>query len=131
MTEGLSNLDEYKSASENIRWYSNMRFAQMTVFMAVTAAILSKVFSLGTGLPAFVGPALKIGGILSALIFGYMEIRADDYWSHYMKRAVELEDGLGFKQYSTRPIRKLRTTLTVRIFYLAIIVFWTLSLFYS
>jgi hypothetical protein len=66
---------------------------------------------------------LKIGGILSALVFGYMEKRADDYWRHYMDRACALEEKLGYSQYSTRPVRKLRTTHTILVLYGTIALF--------
>jgi hypothetical protein len=36
--------NEYKIASENIHWYSNIRFAQLTLFFALTAALASRIF---------------------------------------------------------------------------------------
>ena len=33
--------DEYKHLNDNMRHYSNMRFAQMTLFVAITAGLLS------------------------------------------------------------------------------------------
>jgi hypothetical protein len=122
-------LEEYKIISDNLRWYSNMRFAQLTLFVAITAAILNGIYNDKISNAAVLVIALKVGGILASAMFWYLEMRADDYWSYFMKRGVELEKDLKFRQYTDRPIRKLRTTAAIRFFITAIGVFWTVFLF--
>ena len=121
-------LEEYKIVSENLKWYSNMRFAQLTLFIAITAAIANGISNERLSSLMLFNIALKIGGILVSCVFWYLEMRADDYWSHFMKRAVALESELKFKQYTERPKRKLRTTVTIRLFITAISLFWLAAL---
>ncbi len=122
-------LDEYKIAAENMRWYSNIRFAQLTLFVALTTLILTRLYAGSPPLPSVIAIALKILGGVSSAVFAYMEIRADEYWSHYMRRAVELEKSLGYGQYTSRPQRRLRTTHVLRILFLSVFLFWGIALF--
>ena len=39
-----SNEEEYKELNNNIRFYGNMRFAQLTLFSALTAGLLAIIF---------------------------------------------------------------------------------------
>ena len=123
--------NEYKIASENMRWYSNIRFAQLTLFFVLTAGLYNEVFSSKTAMPIFILVSLKIGGILSALAFAYLEKRADDYWLHYITRASNLEKKLGYRQYSTRPDRSFSTSTVILILYGAIVLFWLATLVFA
>jgi hypothetical protein len=47
------------------------------------------------------------------------------YWYNFMKRAVELEEELGFKQYSARPRAGIVTGHNaVRSFFALMVIFW-------
>jgi hypothetical protein len=115
---------EYKIASENIRWYSNIRFAQLTLFFALTAGLYSATFSSSATISHFIIAGFKAGGFLSALAFAYLEKRADDYWLHFMDRACFLEKELGYKQYSSRPARSFPTSTVIMIMYAVVGLFW-------
>lgn len=95
--------DEYKDLSDNMRHYGNMRFAQLTLYFGLTAALITGVFVTDPPLDVSVRTALKIFGAISALAFAVMEERATDYWRHFRRRAVRLESEMGYKQYSSRP----------------------------
>ena len=105
MTNGNPN-EEYKDLSDNMRHYANMRFAQLTLYFALTAAFVTAVFTVDPPLGDSLRLALKILGALAAAAFGVMEERAADYWHHFRRRAVEIEKGLGYKQYTDRPAAK-------------------------
>ncbi len=100
--------EEYKELSDNMRHYANMCFAQLTLYFALTAGLVTAVFTADPALPPGLRLALKIIGV-GAMAFGVMEERAADYWHYYRKRASELEAVLGYKQYSNRPTAKLFT----------------------
>ena len=104
-TEDLpgSPMDEYKDLSENMRDYGNRRFALMTLFIALTAGLLSIDFAQDPPLSSQVRCALKLVGSITSIVFWIMEERAADYWHHFRRRAVELEEVLGYKQYQERP----------------------------
>jgi len=98
-----STIDEYKDLSENMRDYGNKRFALMTLFVALTAGLLSAIFTQDPPLSSQVKSALKVVGFVTSIVFWIMEERAADYWHHFRRRAVELEEVLGYKQYQERP----------------------------
>lgn len=125
-----NSLDEYKSVSENIRWYSHMRFAQLTLFSGLTAAIFTLAFSQTFIIHTIAVGLLKIGGVAVCLSHWILEARADEYWAHYMERAEELEKKLKFKQYTMRPRHRIRTSYIIRGLLGLIAVFWTVSLMF-
>lgn len=121
--------DEYKDVSANMRQYGNMRFAQLTLFIALTASLLMGLFTSNPALSFLVRFVLKIGGLITTVVFWIMEERAADYWHHFRRRAVDLEKQLGYKQYSTRPARTIVTaTNAVRVFYSFMFLFWVITL---
>lgn len=116
--------DEYKDLSDNMRHYGNMRFVQLTLFIALTAGLLKAIFTFDPALASLVKFVLKIGGVITAVVFLIMEERAADYWHHFRRRAVELEKQIGFQQYSTRLGRDVvSATNAARMLYTSILLF--------
>lgn len=121
--------EEYKDLSDNMRHYANMRFAQLTIFVALTGGLIMVVFSKDVPDSPLAKVVLKLTGIFIAVMFWIMEERAADYWHHFRKRAVELEDLLGYRQYKDRPTGKFLTaTNASRAIYAGVIVFWITAL---
>ena len=119
-------IDEYKDLSENMRHYGNMRFAQLTIFIAITGGLLAVIFGNKNPSPNHI--IIPLIGISIAIMFWIMEERAADYWQTFKKRAVVLEIKLGFQQYSIRPKArfwdKLTATNASRAIYGLSILFW-------
>ncbi len=116
--------DEYLDASANMRHYSNMRFAQLTLFLGLNAGLISVLSGINNG-----GLVLKLFGLLGTIAFLIMENRAESYFHAYRTRAVSLETELGFSQHSERPeASALNTILSSRnaVFglYAAVIILW-------
>lgn len=121
--------NEYKELGENMRQHSSMRFAQMTLFFALTAGLLSATFTSSPPLSSLLRFVLKTGGVITSIVFWIMEERVADYWHHYRRRAVELEKELGCKQYTTCPAKTIVTaTNAVRALYACIFLFWIVAL---
>ena len=121
--------DEYMDVSANMRQYGNMRFAQLTLFIAVIAGLLVILFESDPPLDSSVRYVLKFGGLIITIVFWIMEERATSYWDHYRNRAVELEKQLGYKQYSTRPTRGFfSATNAVRVLYSFMFLLWVITL---
>lgn len=96
--------DEYLDASANARQFNTLRFAELTIFVTVTGALVAVSFSRGTApaeLPVSI--AMRVLGLSVAVVFWVLEGRTMLYWHHFVSRAAELEAELGFRQYSTRP----------------------------
>lgn len=116
---------EYQDVSENLRHYGNMRFAQMTLFLAITAGFGSVIINDLKTPCQWLRTIVGVGGAVAAVIFWVLEERAADYWHHFRRRAVQLEDILGYAQYKERPGRSYVTaTNAVRVFYAIILLFW-------
>jgi hypothetical protein len=120
--------EEYKIVSDNIRWYSNIRFAQLTLFFALTAGLYNSIIPPNPTLPNLLSIILKVGGILSTFAFAYLEWRADAYWLHFMNRACSLEKKLGFRQYTDRPSRAFPTSTIIMMMYAAVAIFWVFTI---
>lgn len=123
--------DEYFEVGANMRQFGNVRFSQMTLFVALTGGLLAGLFQ-STKLSNIAEMSLKIGGALFTLLFWVMDARAMAYWNHYRERGIELEKILGFRQYTTSPAKKfLSATNAFRFLYLVIFIYWIITLVFS
>lgn len=120
--------DEYLEVGANMRQFGNIRFSQMTLFVALTGGLLVGLFQVSTLTP-IAKASLKIGGSLFTLLFWIMDARAMAYWNHFRERGIELEKKLGFKQYTTSPAKRFfSATNAFRILYLIIFIYWIVTL---
>jgi hypothetical protein len=132
MGDSLSGKDEiryeYLDASNNVRHHGNLRFAQLTLFSALTGGLMAVVFGRQPPLPVLILSALKGFGCLISVCFFVMERRTGIYWYHYQKRAAELEPSLGYAQYSTLPFGKVITAANAtRVLYIVAFLMWLVA----
>jgi len=95
--------DEYMDASSNVRHWSTLRFAQLTIYIALMGGLLNIIYGKSGSLSIQAGILLKIAGLLLTLLFWNLQERTMLYWYNFVRRAAELEETLGFSQYSNRP----------------------------
>ncbi|WP_162085244.1 hypothetical protein [Sulfuriferula nivalis] len=118
-------LEEYKEVGANLRQYGNMRFAQLTLFVAVTGGLLAANFSKDIGLSACQKLAVAFFGLLISMAFWVMEERSTDWWNRYYKRAEQIELELGMHQYLHRKNRSiLSATFAVRAVFAVVVMAW-------
>lgn len=123
--------DEYLDASNNARLFQTLRFAELTIFAALTAGLLNALFVRAVPLPAYAGAMIKVAGLFITLLFLVLQERTMLYWYHFVRRAAELEKKLGFKQYSTRPHAGVGSgSNAMRLFFAVMIILWTASFFF-
>jgi hypothetical protein len=123
--------EEYKELSNNIRFYANMRFAQLTLFSAVTAALLTIVFVREPPLEEAARTVLKIGGGIVTFVFWVMEERSNGYGMHFARRIIELEGLLGYRVWQGRRMGTkaiFSATNAVRLMYFFVAVFWLVTI---
>ncbi len=122
--------DEYIDASNNARQFQTLRFAELTIYMALTGALVAVTFSkIAAPVDPLATVALKVAGILITLLFWILQERTMLYWRHFVKRAAELEPELGFRQYSTRPSEGWVTSQNaIRALFVVLTVFWLAAL---
>lgn len=106
-------VEEYKDVSANLRQYANMRFAQLTLFVTITGALLALLFAKGSPLSQCQQYALEAFGSFIVLAFGAMEYRSTWWWCLYFRRALELERLLGLNQYTSRGLSIDELTATL------------------
>jgi len=127
MANGNSS-EEYRDLSDNMRHYGNMRFAQLTLYFALTAGLVTVLFTVSPPLSENLRLALKIIGAIASAAFGIMEERAADYWHHFRRRAVDIEESLGYKQYTNSSAARLfSATNAARVMVWGGVPLWLLS----
>jgi hypothetical protein len=123
--------DEYLDASANQRQFMTMRFAQLTVFLAISGFLVNILFSDSIVLPRYSEVVLKASGLFVALLFWVHQERTMAYWNHFVERAAELEKELEFNQYRTRPTAGLISSFkAMRAFFAIIVLFWITTFFW-
>ena len=121
-------LEEYKDVSDNMRHYANMRFAQLSLYFALSAGLIATVFGSSPPLADSLRFVLKLVGVVGSSAFGVMDDRAADYWHQLRRRAVIIEGELGFEQHTNRPRRRVLTaTNAVRMMIWGSAVLWIVA----
>jgi hypothetical protein len=120
---------EYEDLSSNLRHHSNLRFAQLTLFVAATGGLISVVFSKSPALTIAAKTGLKLFGLIATLAFFIMEERTALFWRSFHSRAVQLEKLLGYRQYTDQPTRRKVVTAhnATRMLYIAAAAFWIIA----
>lgn len=98
-------IDEYKECNVNMRHFSNMRFAQTSLFLIINGFLLNVVYSAdASNIPN--SQLLGALGVALAVVFIVMQERRYHLWNSAFERAQELEvKHLGFSQHTKRPGR--------------------------
>ena len=89
--------DEYDLLTESLKHYENLIFANLTVFVTVTAGILGLIF--GAKPPPEFLVCAQFGGVLTVLVFGVNTYSYLRRWSKFFDRATELETKLSYQHW--------------------------------
>lgn len=129
MTKANDKNEEYIQLNENLRNYHRHRFLQLTLWLAITAGLMSALFGKDYNVSDFAKIMLKLIGIVTSTVFWIMDLRMVDHWRHFYNRLKEIEPELGFRMWTDRPKRKwLGSTIATWFLYGLIIIFWLISL---
>jgi len=126
MHQDEKELIEYQAVMEQMRHYSNMRFAYLTLFFGATAALGSLLL---VGQPKNAPPEWLVllmcfGGMFISFAFWVCEERTSQYWGIYKDRAVALEDKHSLGSQKKFKKNTINATLAVRCMYLGMTVAW-------
>ena len=120
---------EYLDVSSNLRHWNTLRFAELTIYIAMMGAMMNVAFAGGSDSPSTFGVVVRAAGVLVSLLFWILQERTMAWWYAFVHRASELEEVLGYKQYRRRPKgHRLTGRVAVRLLFIVIIVFWLVSL---
>ena len=122
---------EYTEVVQNIRHYSNLRFAVFSIFFAVMAGV--GIVGFGKGQFSDQAAAVaRIAGFPVIAIFWLYEERASQFFDHYTSVAIGLEQLLGYRQYSTKPPPRLylpQAKVLTRLFFVLLALLWVYAVF--
>ena len=120
---------EYLDASQNARHYLTLRFTHLTIYVALTGALMNVLFARSTIDAPLMAVGVKLAGLLATVLYWVLQERTMAYWYVFVNRATELEKELGFEQYTLRPKPgPISSRWTIRMFFLALAVFWLVAL---
>ena len=118
---------EYTEVNNNLRHYSNLRFAQLTIFLALTGGLIAITFS--KDISNKLKTLFEATGIFISLMFLLIEESATHKWKSFKKRGIELEKDLEFSQLINFPSSGLfSATAATRMLYAGVIFFWLIAL---
>jgi hypothetical protein len=121
--------DEYAHADENVRHYQTTRFSLLTVFIAISAGLLTVLSTTAGTAAANWTFMLKVAGVSTTVLFWILQERTMLYWYHFVRRASELEQSLGYQLYRTRPRAGITSgNNAIRLFFLLLAVFWVAAI---
>lgn len=121
---------EYSEVNQNFRHYSNLRFAIFTVFFAITGVLIASTFGISNEQISESRAFLKLGGVIVTLVFFVLEHILNEYLRHFAKVAVDLEQKLGYTQFSTRPTFKVQARHATYALYILFLLFWIYALIF-
>lgn len=120
--------DEYLDASSNVRHWTTLRFAQLTIYVALTAGLLNVLLGKGGPPSGRTALAIELAGLLTTAVYWLLQERTMLYWYTFVRRAAELEPELGFRQYSGRPTSGLLSSSNaMRALFVVMLLFWGAS----
>ena len=120
---------EYTEVNTYLRHYSSLRFVMVSVYFAVSAAVVSAAFGLVSpdeGMSPLVVRAFRSIGLGVTIVFFY-EWRLEKLIRFYQERARELEGSLPYNTMKKRPRSNLMFRATKGL-YVMFTVFWLMSL---
>ncbi|NOT50154.1 MAG: hypothetical protein HOP10_02645 [Chitinophagaceae bacterium] len=129
----LNLRQEYTEVNQNLRHYGNMRFAQLTIFIALTGGLITLVFTkLSSALQFNLKISLEAMGIFTAGVFLLMENSSTMKWKGFKNRANELEIELNYQQQRKSPSPgNWNATRAIKLLYWSIVVFWLGAIAYQ
>lgn len=115
-------LDEYREANANMRHFSNMRVAILTICFAINGILFKSTLEQTSRLITY-GFALL--GICTAFYFLLFDTRITKFYLFYRGRAIELEWLLGMNLHKRYwPRHRINVTNATKVLYWTIALIW-------
>lgn len=129
----LNLRQEYAEVNQNLRHYGNMRFAQLTIFIALTGGLIVFVFTkLYPVSQLEIIIAFEVLGIFISIMFLIIERSSTMKWIGFKERSNDLEKLLNYRQLTEPTYRgKWNATRAIKSLYKGVIVFWSVALVYQ
>ncbi len=124
MDEKEALLAEWKEIRETLRYFGNKRFAQLTVFIAVTGFLVKACSDINSREWMF-----SLLGFIICIVFLIMERRSVEYIDAFVDRGKVIEPILKIELIRSRPQKNgldrwLTGTSATYVFYGSISIYW-------
>lgn len=121
---------EYIDVSTNLRHWNTLRFAELTIYIAIMGAMMNIAFGGSGEMTWSVSLMVKAAGIIVSILFWVLQERTMAWWYGFVQRAAELEEVLDFEQYRRRPQgHRITGRVAMRLFFFLFMIFWSVSIF--
>lgn len=125
-------VDEYIDASNNMRHYGNHQVAIIAIFFTFNGVLAAILFDAVSRPQFFVDLGAKIILIFVNGLFWIKVESAIFMWDHFFRRALILEEQLGFEQYKTLPgypkFKVRPAKWAIRLLFVSTVLFWLIAL---
>jgi hypothetical protein len=113
----LNLRQEYAEVNQNLRHYGNMRFAQLTIFIALTGGLIVFVFTkLNPVSQLEIIIAFEVLGIFISIMFLIIERSSTMKWISFKERSNDLEKLLNYRQLTESTYRgKWNATRAIKV----------------
>lgn len=129
------SIEEYKDTSDNLRHYGSIRFAQLTLYVALTTVFVAPLVNDPPSSPSVTEALIYVGGLLTTIIFWLIEESSSNYWNKLKEHAQAIEKAWAGKhlgerhQYTYVYENRFRwATAAVRFLFIGMGLFWIASL---
>lgn len=120
---------EYIEIIASLRHYSSLRFSALSVFYAVTAALVIGAYGLnameGVQIDATLSPIFKAMGLLATLIFYTYDVMIDGYQVGFRRH---LKNIWPYSHWFKRPSYGLFFQVPIWLLYWSLLAFWGIGL---
>lgn len=121
---------EYLDVSSNLRHWNTLRFAELTIYIAIMGAMMNVAFGRSVEQPPEFLLLVKVAGFVVSLLFWILQERTMMWWYAFVERAAQLEEILGYEQYRNRPQGHYITgRVSMRLFFFLLMIFWVVTIF--
>lgn len=117
---------EYQEVNAYLRHYSSLRFVMVSVYFAVSAAVVSAAFGIVISDPKWnplFSEVLRVLGLGTTIVFLMYELRLEQLIRYYQGRACGLESTLPYETMTRRP-KSDRMFRSTKLLYAMFLVFW-------
>jgi hypothetical protein len=117
-------LEEWKDIRETLRYFGNKRFAQLTVFIAVSGFMFDSFLKRPGLNRSWLVPGV---GMVFGVLFIVMETSSVRYWRKFAERGKTIEQDIGHLELMSRfrPANRLFTsTNATYMVYLGVVLLW-------
>lgn len=118
--------EEYREVLTSLRHYSSLRFAIAGVFIGITGFLVAALYGKNVlQAPPELGHAIRVFGLVTALVFWWIEFTLDGYLTAFGAVALRLRPDTHWA--ARPPLRRALVPAAMMAIHVAVVAFWIAS----